>query len=138
MTEIHSKQLNTFQVWAISIGMVISGQYFGWDYCLQGNSIIDISVALIFVTIFYCLFMFVYTKLAIQSPVSGGIMAYIEAIQKPRLAFISGTIALIEFFFAVAAISISIGAYLHQLLPHIPIKTLTYTCLALIIIINII
>jgi ethanolamine permease len=41
-----------------------------------------------------------------------------------------------EFFFAVAAIAIALGAYLHQLVPFIPIKTLTYICLTLIILIN--
>jgi len=132
-----AKKLTTAQIWALSVGMVISGQYFGWNYSLLNNNISDIIIALTLVIIFYSGFMFIYTKLAIDSQSSGGIMAYIEATQKPRLALMAGMIALAEFFFAVAAIAIATGAYLHQIIPFIPPKTLSYICLIIITSINV-
>ena len=51
------RPLNSWQVFAMAVGMVISGQYFGWNYAFLHASLLTVICALIFVSLFYSLFM---------------------------------------------------------------------------------
>ena len=73
--------------------------------------------------------MTVYVKLTLATPKAGGIKAVIHTSKRPRLAYMIGILALCEFLFAVAAISIALGTYLHQLIPMITAKHITLTVL---------
>ena len=109
--------------------MVISGQYFGWSYCFEYANLSEVIIGLILVYLFYYLLMTVYVKLTLATPKAGGIMAVIHTSKRPRLAYMIGILALCEFLFAVAAISIALGTYLHQLIPMITAKHITLTVL---------
>ncbi len=126
---IISNRINEFKLWACAIGMVISGQYFGWNYCFKYANLSDLIIGLAIVFLFYSLIMNVYVKLALATPQAGGIMAIIQATKRPRAAHMVGIIALLEFLFAVAAISIALGTYIHQLTPAIPAKKISLAVL---------
>ena len=64
--------LKPIHLWAISVGMVISGQYFGWSYGLAAGGPIGLIIAVVIVTIFYTTFIFSYAELSTAIPHAGG------------------------------------------------------------------
>lgn len=109
------RQLNSKQLWAMTVGMVISGQYFGWNYGLA-NGIGSFIIATIIVSIFYICFMLTYTQLAVSMPTSGGPMQYANRAYGKRFSAVIGIACLFEFLFAIPAIAIASGSYLHFLI----------------------
>ncbi len=110
-----ARRLGRWQLWAIAVGMVISGQYFGWNLGLVHSSLSAMLVALVFVTLFYCGFMRLYIDLAVMMPTTGGVMLYLQQAKSPHLAAVAGWAAFGEYFFAVVAIAVATGSYLHGL-----------------------
>lgn len=55
------KVLGTTQLWAIAVGMVISGQYFGWNYGWGVAGTTGFLVSVLLVTVLYLTFIFSYT-----------------------------------------------------------------------------
>lgn len=115
-----AKTLSTRHVWAIAVGMVISGQFFGWNYGFEVAGIGGMLIAAIIVTVFYLCFMSSYAELAAMIPKAGGPSAYAEQAFGRTGGFIAGIACLVEFIFAPPAIAIATGAYIHFLWPAIP------------------
>ncbi len=46
------KELKPIHLWGIAVGMVISGQYFGWNYGFEQGGTIGLAIAAIIVTVF--------------------------------------------------------------------------------------
>ncbi len=114
------RKLTAKHLWAITVGMVISGQYFGWNFGFAAGGLYGLIFAASIVTIFYLCLMFSYAELATAIPHAGGPSAYATRAFGPLIGYMSGIACLIEFIFAPPAIAVSIGSYLHFLLPFIP------------------
>ncbi|MDS0524834.1 ethanolamine permease [Clostridium sp. SHJSY1] len=114
------KTLKPIQLWAIIVGMVISGMYCGWNYALELTSPIGFTIAILIVTAFYTTFMFSYAELATAIPHAGGASEYASRALGKFGGFIAGFSCLVEFLFATPAIALSIGAYINFLFPSIP------------------
>ncbi|WP_435357261.1 ethanolamine permease [Emticicia sp. SJ17W-69] len=115
------KVLGTSQLWAIAVGMVISGQYFGWNYgwAVAGTGGFLISVLL--VTVLYLTFIFSYTELTTSIPDAGGPFAYAFRALGPVGGFIAGFATLVDFVLAPPAIAMALGSYANFLYPDIPV-----------------
>ncbi|MDM5340459.1 ethanolamine permease [Fictibacillus enclensis] len=113
------KQLKPIHLWAISVGMVISGQYFGWNYGFEQGGIIGLAIATLIVTVFYTTFMFSYAELSTSIPQAGGPSAYARRAMGPFGGYMAGMACLLEFIFAPPAIAVSTGAYIHFLIPAV-------------------
>ncbi|TCP31241.1 ethanolamine:proton symporter (EAT family) [Scopulibacillus darangshiensis] len=113
------RALKPIHLWAISVGMVISGQYFGWNYGFEEGGVIGLILAALFMTIFYTAFMFSYAELSTSIPHAGGPSAYARRAMGPFAGFMTGIAVLIEFVFAPPAIAVSTGAYLNFLFPAV-------------------
>jgi ethanolamine permease len=136
MTQPQQHKLSLFQVWAITVGMVISGQYFGWNFAFKQARLSEVLIGTACVIVFYSLFMYLYVTAAKQSPRSGGPMVLIEALGYRTLARLTGVVAFMEFLFGVSAIALAAGAYLHVLVSVIPPLYLSLLCLVLCGILN--
>lgn len=123
MSNALSKSLSPIQLWGIIVGMVISGMYFGWNYALQYTSPLGLFGATLIVTAFYLTFMFCFAEMSTAIPNAGGPMAYSKRVMGPFGGFIAGFSVLVEYMLATPAISLSIGAYIHFILPSIPVVT---------------
>ena len=60
------------QLWGIAVGLVISGEYFGWNYGWAVAGTVGFGVATAIVTVFYIAFIFSYTELTTAIPDAGG------------------------------------------------------------------
>ncbi|SDF08228.1 ethanolamine permease [Sporomusa acidovorans] len=131
-----TRVLKPIHLWALAVGLVISGNYFGWSYGFGAGGVIGLAIALIPVTIFYVTFILSYSELATSIPHAGGPSAYARRALGKFWGYMSGISCLIEFVFAPPAIALAIGGYIHNIVPAIPAMTATVFAFLVFIFIN--
>ena len=110
-----SRVLGPMHLWALAVGLVISGNYFGWSYGLESGGPMGLLIALIPVTLFYVTFMLSYSELATMIPHAGGPSAYARRAMGTFGGYLNGVSCLIEFVFAPPAIALAVGGYIENL-----------------------
>lgn len=121
---IHLKAtLTTVQLWAIAVGLVISGEYFGWSYGWASAGTLGFLATTLFVATMYAAFIFSFTELTTAIPNAGGPFAYAQRAFGPAGAYFAGAATLVEFVFAPPAISLAIGSYLNVQYPSLSPRT---------------
>lgn len=128
--------LGPLQLWSIAVGMVISGEYFGWNYGWEASGTVGFLIAVLLVTVLYVTFIFSYTELTTSIPDAGGPFAYAFRAMGPIGGFIAGFATLVDFVLAPPAIAMALGSYTHFLNPEIPILTTAILAYAVFITIN--
>ena len=113
------RKLNAFHLWGIAVGLVISGEYFGWSYGWASAGTLGFLVATLFVAIMYLTFIFSFTEMSCASPQAGGPFAYARRAFGPFGGFLGGVSTLIEFICAPPSIAMAIGAYFGDLFPQL-------------------
>ena len=113
--------LKPIHLWAIAVGLVISGEYFGWNYGWGVAGTIGFLIATVIITVMYITFIFSYTELTTAIPHAGGAFAYAYRAMGPFGGLIAGYATLVDFLFATPAIAAALGTYLNFLYPAIPI-----------------
>lgn len=116
------QSLGALQLWGIAVGLVISGEYFGWSYGWASAGTLGFTVTSLFIAAMYTCFIFSFTELTTSIPHAGGPFAYSKQAFGPVGGFIAGAATLIEFVFAPPAIALAIGAYLNVQFPAIDPK----------------
>lgn len=105
--------LGGIHLWAIAVGLVISGDYFGWSYGWASAGTLGFLVAVAIISLMYVTFIFSYTELTTSIPHAGGPFAYGVRAFGAKGGYFAGMATLIEFVFAPPAISLAIGAYIN-------------------------
>ncbi|GJD34978.1 ethanolamine permease [Methylobacterium aerolatum] len=116
------KGLNAFHLWGIAVGLVISGEYFGWSYGWANAGTLGFLITTAVVAAMYIAFIFSFTELTTAIPQAGGPFAYSRRAFGPLGGCIAGYATLIEFVFAPPAIALAIGAYLNVQYPGLDPK----------------
>lgn len=116
------KTLSTWQLWGIAVGLVISGEYFGWSYGWAAAGTLGFIVSSVFIALMYTTFIFSYTELTTSIPHAGGPFAYSRQAFGPTGGYLAGMATLIEFVFAPPAIALAIGVYLNVQFPSLDPK----------------
>jgi ethanolamine permease len=70
------KALTAVHLWAIAVGLVISGEYFGWNYGWGVAGTMGMLIATLAVTVMYITFIFSFTELTTSIPNAGGPFTY--------------------------------------------------------------
>jgi len=133
-----AKKLNAFHLWGIAVGLVISGEYFGWSYGWAQAGTLGFLVTTILVAAMYVAFIFSFTELTTAIPQAGGPFAYSYRAFGPVGGAIAGFATLIEFLFAPPAIALAIGAYLNVQFPALDPKLIAVGAYGLFVILNIV
>jgi len=121
-THVLKPVLSTLQLWGIAVGLVISGEYFGWSFGWASAGTLGFTVTSIFIAAMYATFIFSFTELTTSIPHAGGPFAYSKRAFGPVGGYLAGAATLIEFVFAPPAISLAIGAYLNVQFPALDPK----------------
>ena len=116
------RTLGSFRLWGIAVGLVISGEYFGWSYGWSQAGTLGFLIVALLIAAMYCAFIFSFTELTTAIPHAGGPFAYAYRAFGPTGGFIAGFATLIEFVFAPPAIAMAIGAYLNVQFPSLDPK----------------
>lgn len=116
------KSLGTWQLWGIAVGLVISGEYFGWSYGWASAGTLGFLITSAFIALMYATFIFSFTELTTSIPHAGGPFEYSRRAFGPTGGYIAGFATLVEFVFAPPAIALAIGAYLNVQFPGLDPK----------------
>jgi ethanolamine permease len=115
------KPLRVLDIWALGVGVVITGEYFGWNLGLKDNGPVAMVVASLIVCLLYLTWVLVLAELSVALPFAGGPMAYGRRAVDGSLAFVMGWSMFLECQFATIATAIATGGYIAFLVnPHDP------------------
>jgi ethanolamine permease len=109
------KSLRGIHIWALAVGLVISGEYFGWNYGWASGGPMGMFIATLLVTIFYLCFVFSFTELTTALPEAGGPFTFADKAFGRRVAVFTGYATVVEFVLATPAIAIALVIYLNFL-----------------------
>ena len=131
-----NKVLRPVHIWAIGVGLVISGEYFGWNYGWQAAGTVGFLIATLLVTVLYITFIFSFTELTAMIPHAGGPFSYAHKAIGPLGGFLAGYATLVEFLLAPPAIALALGSYAHFLHPALPVIGTALGCYVIFTAIN--
>jgi ethanolamine permease len=114
-----NRTLSGWHLWGIAVGLVISGEYFGWSYGWAAAGTLGFLVTTVFIAVMYTTFIFSFTELTTAIPQAGGPYAYSQRAFGSVGGYVAGFSTLIEFLFAPPAIALAIGAYLNVQFPEL-------------------
>jgi ethanolamine permease len=115
------KVIQPIHLWAIAVGLVISGEYFGWNYGWGVAGTVGFLIATLLITVMYITFIFSFTELTTSIPHAGGPFAYSHRAFGAIGGLIAGYATLVEFLLATPAIAFALGSYIHFLYPALPV-----------------
>lgn len=130
------KVLKPIHLWAIAVGLVISGEYFGWNYGWGVSGTVGFLIATVIVTVMYVTFIFSFTELTTSIPQAGGPFAYSHRAFGWWGGLIAGYATLVEFLITPTAIAFALGSYSHFLYPSITVLEVAFACYFIFIGIN--
>ncbi len=113
------KTLTPLNLWVIGVGIVISGNYFGWNYGLASSGYVGMLIAVGFMAIMYTFMSFGLSELSTALPFAGGPSAFASRAMGPFVGFITGTGVVLQYVIAAPVVAIGIGAYVNFLFPTI-------------------
>src|SRR5687767_10218405 len=99
------RTLGPVMLWALGVGYVISGMYFGWNLGLPLGGPFGLLVATIIVSVMYVAFVLSYAELSCAMPKAGGVFVYANAAFGSKLGYLGGVAQWVEFVFAPPAIA---------------------------------
>jgi ethanolamine permease len=132
------KTLSTLQLWGIAVGLVISGEYFGWNYGWGHSGTFGFAVVTLLIAIMYTTFVFSYTELTTSIPNAGGPFSYARRAFGPTGGYFAGIATLVEFVFAPPAVALAIGAYFKVQFPALDAKNIAMCAFLLFMALNIV
>jgi ethanolamine permease len=122
------KALTALQLWAVAVGLVISGEYFGWNYGWAAAGPVGFLVTTLVVTVLYVTFIFSFTELTTAIPQAGGPFVYSLRAFGKWGGLVAGYATLVEFLFTPPAIAFALGSYGHFLYPQLPVMHTALGC----------
>src|ERR671934_2664949 len=70
------KPLRVADVWALGVGVVVAGAYFGWNLGLKDNGPVAMLIASLIVCLLYLTWVLALAELSVAMPFAGGPLAY--------------------------------------------------------------
>jgi len=129
--------LGAWQLWGLAVGLVISGEYFGWSYGWARAGTLGFLVTTAAVAVMYTSFIFSFTELTTAIPDAGGPFAYARRALGPVGGAVAGWATLVEFVFAPPAIALAIGAYIGTQFPTVEPRWIAVGAYAVFVALNV-
>jgi len=99
-------------LWALGVGAVISGDFFGWNFGLAAGGFGGLLLATGVATVLYATLCASIAELAAALPHAGGAYSFARSAFGPWGGFVAGLAANIEYVLTPAVIVVGIGGYL--------------------------
>src|ERR1700689_4292933 len=71
-----NKPLGVIHIWALGVGVVITGMYFGWNFGLPVGGPVGVLVASLIVCVLYLAWVLALSALSLAMPFAGGPLGY--------------------------------------------------------------
>jgi len=109
------KHANWVLLWALGVGAVISGDFFGWNFGLAVGGFWGLAVATVLMAVMYLCMVFCIAELSAALPHAGGFYSFVRNALGPTMGFVCGVTDTIEYIITPAVIVVGIGGYLNAL-----------------------
>lgn len=104
--------LGTWHLWSIAVGLVISGEYFGWSLGWGQAGTLGFLITTVFIAAMFTAFIFSFTELSTSIPHAGGPFAYAYHAFGETGGYFAGASTLIQYVFTPPTVALAIGGYL--------------------------
>lgn len=101
-----------WSLWALGVGAVISGDFFGWNFGLASGGFGGLLVATCIITIMYAGLCFSIAEMTSALPHAGGAYSFARSAMGPWGAYVTGLAENMEYILTPAVIVVGIGGYL--------------------------
>ena len=99
-------------LWALGVGAVISGDFFGWNFGLAAGGFGGLLIATVIITIMYVGLCFSIAEMSPALPHTGGAYSFARSAFGPWGAYVTGLAENMEYVLTPAVIVVGIGGYL--------------------------
>src|SRR5258708_5735981 len=100
------------QLWALGVGAVISGGFFGWNFGLLSGGFGGLIVALGIITLLFIGLCFSIAEMSPALPHAGGAYSFARTAMGPWGGYITGLAENMEYILTPAVIVVGVGGYL--------------------------
>jgi ethanolamine permease len=101
-----------FSLWALGVGAVISGDFFGWNFGLAAGGFGGLLVATLIITVLYAGLCFSVAEMSAALPHTGGAYSFARSAMGPWGAYVTGLAENMEYILTPAVVVVGIGGYL--------------------------
>jgi len=101
-----------WSLWALGVGAVISGDFFGWNFGLAAGGFGGLFLATVIITVMYAGLCFSIAEMAAALPHTGGAYSFARSAMGPWGAYVTGLAENMEYILTPAVIVVGIGGYL--------------------------
>lgn len=101
-----------WSLWALGVGAVISGCFFGWNFGLDAGGFGGLLIATGIITVMYLGLCFCIAEMSPALPHTGGAYSFGRSAMGPSGGFITGLGETMEYVLTPAVIVVGIGGYL--------------------------
>ncbi|MCP1143962.1 ethanolamine permease [Lysinibacillus endophyticus] len=113
------KALTPIHLWTIGVGIVISGNYFGWNFGLLESGYLGMVIATVVMAIMYLTMTLGIAELSTALPYAGGPYSFARRAMGKYFGFITGVGVVLQYVIAAPIIAIGIGGYISFLFPSV-------------------
>jgi ethanolamine permease len=106
------RHAGAFHLWALGVGAVISGDFFGWNFGLLSGGFGGLITALAIMTVLYVCLCSSLAEMSPALPHAGGAYSFARTALGPWWGYVTGLAENIEYIFTPAVIVVGIGGYL--------------------------
>jgi ethanolamine permease len=106
------RHARVLHLWAMGVGAVISGDFFGWNYGLAAGGVGGMLLALAIMTAMYVGLCFSIAEMSPALPHAGGAYSFARTAMGPLGGYITGLAENMEYILTPAVIVVGIGGYL--------------------------
>src|SRR5450755_1804848 len=110
-----------WHLWAMGVGAVISGDFFGWNYGLATGGFGGMLWAVAVMTAMYLGLCFSIAEMSAALPHAGGAYSFARTAMGPLGGYITGLAENMEYIFTPATIVVGIGGYLGAIFATPPV-----------------
>lgn len=124
-----SKVLGPMHIWALGVGIVLVGQFMGWNFSISKGGSLGSIIACWIIGILYISLIMINTEMGSVIPEAGGQYAMAKYLLGPLAAFNIGLMLVFEYVMLEAADALVVGKILQTL--HPDVQPLPYIILSL-------
>ncbi len=106
------RHAGVFHLWALGVGAVISGDFFGWNFGFLAGGFGGLMAALLIMTVLYICLCSSVAELSAALPHAGGAYSFARASMGPWGGYVTGLAENMEYIFTPATIVVGVGGYL--------------------------
>ena len=125
-----SKVLGPMHIWALGVGIVLVGEFMGWNFTIAKGGSIGAIIACWIMGLLYVSLVMINTEIGSVMPEAGGQYTMAKYLLGPLAAFNVGLMLVFEYVMLEAADALVVGEILKTLSPHI--HSLPYIILTLV------